>query len=355
MVKSIGFWSRLAAGNAAGALLAVLVFSGATWQTPWRQILTVTATTFGYSFCCSSLGFLAIPRLAPIVWRRLPTPFNWAAIAAALVACAAAGCLIAVLLRIALGLTPPDRALIAWQSSLKTAIYFTLIFGIFFTVTGGLKSRLDQTALALRTKERDEAQAQRLAAEAQLASLESRVDPHFLFNTLNSVSELVHENPAAAERVVGQLASLMRSSLERGAASLVPLEQEIGFVQKYLEIERVRFGERLRYTLAIAGDAARTPVPRLSVQTLVENSVKHAVSARRDGAAIAVRALNDRTRTRIEVEDDGPGFDGGMPAGHGLALLEARLKMQFGGDATVRVETAPGRTCVRLDVPLASA
>ena len=351
MAKSIGFWSRIVAGNAVGALLAVLVFAGATWQTPWQQILGATASTFAYSFCCSSLGFLAIPRIAPVAWRRLPTPFNWVAIIAALVVCAAAGCAIATLLRVVIGITPSGRAFDTWQTSLKTAIYFTLIFGIFFTVTGGLKSRLDQATLALRTKERDEANAHRLAAEAQLASLESRVDPHFLFNTLNSVAELVHENPAAAERVVGQLASLMRSSLERGAAPLVPLEQELDFVRNYLEIEVVRFGDRLQYELTIGDDAAQTPVPRLSVQTLVENSVKYAVSTRRDGASIAIRALSDSARTRIEVEDDGPGFDGQMPAGHGLALLEARLKMHFGADATVRIVTAPGRTCVLLDVP----
>ena len=128
----------------------------------------------------------------------------------------------------------------------RRAIYFTLIFGIFFTVRAACESRLNEATLALRTKERDEANAHRLTAEAQLASLESRVDPHFLFNTLNSVSELVHENPAAAERVVGQLASLMRSSLDRGAAALVPLEQELGFVRNYLDIERVRFGDRLQ-------------------------------------------------------------------------------------------------------------
>jgi len=354
MTKSIGFWSRLAAGNAVGALLAVLVFAGANWQTPWQQILGATASTFTYSFCCSSLGFLTIPRIAPVAWRRLPTPFNWVAIIAALVVCAAAGCAIATLLRVVIGITPSGRAFDTWQTSLKTAIYFTLIFGIFFTVTGGLKSRLDQATLALRTRERDEANAHRLAAEAQLASLESRVDPHFLFNTLNSVSELVHENPAAAERVVGQLASLMRSSLERGAAPLVPLEQELGFVRNYLEIEGVRFGDRLQYELTIGDDAAQTPVPRLSVQTLVENSVKYAVSTRRDGASIAVRVLSDSARTRIEVEDDGPGFDGQMPEGHGLALLEARLKMHFGADATVRIVTAPGRTCVLLDVPRTS-
>jgi sensor histidine kinase YesM len=355
MRKSIRFWGRVAAGNAAGSLLAVLVFTDATWQTSWRQILGATASTFIYSLSCSSLGFITIPRLAPFAWRRLPTPLNWAAVVAALVACATTGTFIAVLLKTMFGFQPVDRLFEIWTSSLKSAIYFTLIFGIFFTITGVLQARLHDAALALRTKERDEAEAQRLTAEAQLSSLESRVDPHFLFNTLNSVSELVHENPAAAERVVGQLASLMRSSLDRGGSALVSLEQELGFVQNYLEIERVRFGDRLRYELSIGEDAARTLVPRLSLQTLVENSVKFAVSPRREGASITVRAATELGRTRIEVEDNGPGFVGvnltNLPGGHGLALLDARLKMQFGAGAAMGIDSVPARTCIWFDVP----
>src|SRR6185436_527530 len=124
MMKSIGFWARVAAGNAAGSLLAVLVFTSATWQTPWRQILGATASTFVYSLSCSSLGFLTIPRVAPFVSRRLPAPLSWAAIVAVLVACATAGTFFVVLLRTALGFTPADRLLEVWGSALKSAIYF---------------------------------------------------------------------------------------------------------------------------------------------------------------------------------------------------------------------------------------
>ena len=352
MLKSIGFWSRVAAANAAGSLLAVLVFTSATWQTPWREILDATGSTFVYAFCCSSLGFLTLPRVAPVFSHRLAAPLRWAAIATVLVACASAGSFIAVLLKIALGFMPPDRLLAVWVSSLKTSIYFTLIFGIFFTVTGGLRARLNEAALALRTKERDEADAQRLTAEAHLSSLESRVDPHFLFNTLNSVSELVHENPSAAERVVGQLASLMRSSLDRNGSALVPLEQELGFVQNYLDIERVRFGDRLRYTIDASTSLRSTLVPRLSLQTLVENSVKYAVSSRREGASVFVHAATVDGHVRLDVADDGPGFDPSLaPPGHGLELLRARLALHFGGRATLSVASVPSGTVVSIDLP----
>jgi two-component system LytT family sensor kinase len=253
------------------------------------------------------------------------------------------------------GFVPAGRFVSMWSSSLKISIYFTLIFGIFFTITRGLQARLHNTALALRTKERDEAEAQRLAVEAQLASLESRVDPHFFFNTLNSIAALVRDDPASAERVVEKLAAVMRSSLDLGASPLVPLEQELDFVRNYLDIERVRFGDRLRYELSIGEDAGRALVPRLSLQTLVENSVKFAVSPRREGASITVRAATGLGRTRIEVEDNGPGFDGvnltNLPRGHGLALLDARLKMQFGSGAAMGIDSVPARTCIWFDVP----
>src|SRR5207253_6046918 len=116
-------------------------------------------------------------------------------------------------------------------------------FGVFATVMETLRTQLDETTLALRTKERDEADARRLATEAQLASLESRVNPHFLFNTLNSIAALVHDDPAAAERVTGELASLMRSSLESGSTPLVSVDEELRVVRAYLDIERIRFGD----------------------------------------------------------------------------------------------------------------
>ena len=116
------------------------------------------------------------------------------------------------------------------------------------------------------------------------------MQPHFLFNTLNSIAALIPRDPEGAERMTGQLASLMRSSLDSTASSLVPLEQELKIVRDYLDIERVRFGERLRFQIDADGVPGSVMVPRLSLQTLVENSVKYAVSPRREGATVTIRA-----------------------------------------------------------------
>jgi LytS/YehU family sensor histidine kinase len=236
--------------------------------------------------------------------------------------------------------------------TLKVSVIITLVFGIFGTLIELLQHRLNDATVALRTKERDEADARRLAAEAQLASIESRVQPHFLFNTLNSIAALVHDDPAGAERMTGQLASLLRSALDNTAMPLVTLDQELRIVRAYLDIERVRFGDRLRYEMQLGDGTASAAVPRMALQTLVENSVKYAVSLRREGGSICVTAVATDGRVRVTVEDDGPGFDAAnRPEGHGLALLDARLAMLFGDQASMRVESRPGRTAVTLDVP----
>jgi LytS/YehU family sensor histidine kinase len=149
-----------------------------------------------------------------------------------------------------------------------------------------------------------------------------------------------------------QLASLMRSALDTSATSLVPIDDELRVVRAYLDIERVRFGDRLRYHVQLGDGATRSSVPRMALQTLVENSVKYAVSPRRDGASITVRARASDGRLVVAVEDDGPGFDqSDRPAGHGLELLASRLKMLFGDNATLSIDSRPGHTAVTLELP----
>src|SRR5262249_45070177 len=132
---------------------------------------------------------------------------------------------------------------------------------------------------------------------------------------------------------------------------LVPLAEELRTVRNYLQIERVRFGDRLRYDVIADEASADAQVPRFAVQTLVENSVKYAVSPRREGASIAGRASADDGHVRVVVEDDGPGFDAdATPAGHGLALVRERLARTIGESATLRIETRPGRTCVAIEL-----
>jgi sensor histidine kinase YesM len=335
----------------AAAVTVVALFSGATWQTPWRQLVEPFTIAMVFTASIVPLAAFTMPRLMPFVSCRFTFPVNWAVLIVAMIAIGLTGSSLAIVMLRAVGYIRPGHVTEWFLESLKQSIIMTLIFGITISAIEAMRARLDDATMALRTKERDEAEARRLIAEAQLASLESRVQPHFLFNTLNSIAALVHDNPSGAERMTTQLASLLRSSLDQ-ESPLVSLADELQVVRSYLEIERVRFGERLRYTIDAdaAVDGAR--VPRLAVQTLVENSIKFAVSPRREGGTITVRALGAGSRVEIQVHDDGPGFDAtSLPGGHGLDLLRSRLSMLFGDDASLAIDRRPGRTTIVVSVP----
>ncbi len=191
----------------------------------------------------------------------------------------------------------------------------------------------------------------RAAAEVRWSSLESRVRPHFLFNTLSSIRELVYRDVEQAGTMIQRFADLLRSSLESERCSVVPLRDEVRIVTGYLEIERMRLGARLRWSLEIEPASLECPVPALSVLTLVENSLKHAIAPRREGGSVAVKAgLHDGVLV-IEAADDGPGFGGGaIVAGHGLDLLARRLETWGGGELLIR-NGGPGAT-VTLKLPV---
>jgi sensor histidine kinase YesM len=352
-ISALRYWTRMTVGNVSAAIVVTIAFSGVTWHTPWRQACEAFAVALLFSFCIGPPVATIMPRLGPRLWCRFKYPLNWAAMIAVMVVIAAGGSLLAITILTAISYLQGGKVFAYWfAGSLKISIIITLTFGILITAYEVMRAQLDATTLALRTKERDEAEACRLAAEAQLASIESRVQPHFLFNTLNSIAALVHDDPAGAERMTGQLASLLRSALDGTAMPLVPLDQELRVVRAYLDIERVRFGDRLRYDVDLGEGTASAIVPRMALQTLVENSVKYAVSPRREGGSICVRALASDGRVRVTVEDDGPGFDPAhRPDGHGLALLGARLTMLFGDRASMQVDSRAGHTGVTLDVP----
>jgi two-component system sensor histidine kinase AlgZ len=350
------YWARIGAVAVAASIAVMLGFSGVTWRTPWRAVAEAFAVALLFSSIIAPLLAIVMPRVAHAVRCRYVFPFDWLVLVATMIGLATAGSFLAILILAASGYLKGAGIVATWMAgSLKISILITLMFGIFTTVLESMRSRLNEATVALRTKERDEAEARRLTAEAQLASIESRVQPHFLFNTLNSIAALVHDDPAGAERMTAQLASLLRSALDSAATPLVPLDEELRVVRAYLDIEHVRFGDRLRYAVELGDGTRSSLVPRMALQTLVENSVKYAVSPRREGASIVVRAKAGDGRVRLTVEDDGPGFDAATrPAGHGLDLLAGRLAMIFGGRASLGVDSRPGSTTVTIDVPAES-
>lgn len=239
-----------------------------------------------------------------------------------------------------------------FRDAIRMSLLLTIAVGIGGLAWGVLQTRLEESNAKLRAKEEEERRIRELATEARLASLESRVHPHFLFNAINAILSLIREDPLRAEQLLERMAAFLRYSLDQNQRRLVPLEQELRSVRDYLEIEQARFGSRLRYTIDADPAMLVVPVPPLSIQSLVENSVKYVVTPRREGASIAVSVRSGE----ILVEDDGPGFDGSaLPAGHGLELLQSRLHALFGAAGSLAFERSAERMTVRMRVPARAA
>jgi two-component system sensor histidine kinase AlgZ len=265
---------------------------------------------------------------------------------------AALGCLAAQAILMWSGLVVPEHFWRQYLQTLRGVLLLSMMcaFGAF--AYASLRDRLRRAEEQLHEKEVAEERAQKLVAEARLRSLESRLHPHFLFNTLNSISALIAVDPARAEQIVGRLAALLRSSLETTTRSLIPLEQELAMVEDYVDIERARFGDKLRGRVDLPEELRDAQVPPLSVQSLVENAVKHGITPLRGGGEVCVSASADRDRLRIEVSDTGLGFDlTAIGAGHGLDSLVGRLDALFSSRAHLNVLRRDGRCVVVMVLP----
>ena len=272
---------------------------------------------------------------------------------ACVLACmAVVGCLFAGIIFQIAGIVPRGEYWSEFRSSVQFAAIIALIFGLSLALYETLRYRLQTAALELRTQQVEQERAYKLLAEARLSSLESRIHPHFLFNTLNSIASLIPKDPKQAEDIVGRLASLLRFSLNANQSSLVPLSQELKIVRDYLEIESARFGSRLHYEIAIPCSWDEVGVPPLALQSLVENSVKHVAAQRQEGANIQVVGSEESGRIQLDIRDDGPGFSlAAIPAGRGLDNLLTRLQLLFGTDGQIEVFRKDGLTTVRVSFP----
>ena len=250
-------------------------------------------------------------------------------------------------------LVPPGRFWTELRGSYPFALMVTMAVGLGMMTYETARHKLQSALLELRTQQAEQERAYKLLAEARLSSLESRIHPHFLFNTLNSIAALIPIDPRRAEDTVGKLASLLRFSLHGHGSGLVALEQEIRVVRDYLEIEKTRFGSRLRYEIDMPSALADIKTPPLALQCLVENAVKHVIAQRPEGGTIRVTAAQRDDKVHLSVLDDGPGFSlGAITPEHGLGNLIGRLELLFGDRAQLSVSRRDGMTAVSLQHPI---
>src|SRR5580704_3420506 len=196
--------------------------------------------------------------------------------------------------------------------------------------------------------------------EARLAALTSQINPHFLFNTLNSVSSLIRTNPEQARNVVYKLSSILRRLL-RKTDNLAPLREELSFIDNYMAIEMVRFGDKLRFVKEIDPETTDFLVPSMLLQPLVENSIRHGLATKVDGGTICIRSRLADRMLQIFVQDDGVGIQESRLAGifeHGIGVsnVNERLKVLFGNEYRMWVDSKPGEgTCTGIEIPESQA
>jgi signal transduction histidine kinase len=228
-----------------------------------------------------------------------------------------------------------------------TVVYGGMVIFAARTVNSSARTLFDyatrQAALA--------ADARGDAAAAQLAALQARMNPHFLFNALNTVAALVRSDPPAAERVVESLSGVLRKTLQRAAGKLSSVEEEVEYVHEYLALEQHRWGSRLRVTWDVDPAARTIEIPPLVLQPLVENAVKYAIGARVEGGTIHISVRRGASLI-VRVDDDGEGFPVGWREGTGLGNLRERLRTLYGADASLDVSTDSTGAHVTVTMPL---
>ena len=324
----------------AGALLAALL-TGEGGLTMWGAALFGFPLAAAYAFVCLSAWYVA--RATPLASSGM-TRLIATALGTSIVSSAA-------WLAVAR----------AWAGLLRRWSGFTVSFQEIATLVFGVGVLLYLLSIAVayvvaafehaREAERRELKAQVFSREAELRTLRAQIDPHFLFNSLHSISALTAVNPAAARRMTILLGDFLRESLSLGALDRIPLVKELALVEKYLEVERVRLGDRLQITVS-PGEGGDCVVPPLLLQPLVENAVKHGVSHVLDGGTVTVAVTCTPSRLTITVEnpadDDRPRKPG---TGLGLNNVRDRLRTLYGPEASIRWEEQNGRWRVDVSLP----
>lgn len=208
----------------------------------------------------------------------------------------------------------------------------------------------------LREKEVRAAEAEGRLARARLDALRAQLHPHFLFNTMHAISALVRDAPQAAEDMLAELAELLRFTVDGTEGDEVPLATELDFIERYLAIQRARFGDRLEVVVDVEPEARRLSVPSLVLQPFVENAIEHGVGRTRGGGRITISGRREGGRLHLSIRNDGPDVE---PAtlrrdawGTGLSNTRERLEVHYGSDHEMRVErNADGGVTATLDLP----
>jgi signal transduction histidine kinase len=234
-------------------------------------------------------------------------------------------------------------SILFWQSVAWNLWMYWVIVGIFY----GLDYYFGARDAQLRA-----ARLEGQLAQAELGVLKSQLQPHFLFNTLNLVSSLIHTDVASADDMIGDLGALLRLSLESQSTQEVPLAEEMKALELYLNIQRLRFQDTLTVEIEIDPGTLDARVPHLILQPLVENAFRHGIAKRVGAGLLRIESRNGDGMLKLRVSDNGPGAAELESDGIGLSNTRARLEILYGKNATVNLRNSPSGFSVELQFPL---
>lgn len=246
----------------------------------------------------------------------------------------------------------------AWKDSAELFAEGRALIFVFAFLVFSLAVAVHYLFLAAAASRRAEGRAfelRILAQEAELKALKAQLDPHFLFNSLNAISGFVVADPEKARGMCVRLGDFLRRSLKTGDRQTISLAEELALVGSYLDVERVRFGDRLEVERAIDEEAAGCRVLPLILQPLVENAVRHGIAQLLDGGTVSLAARVERGRLAVAVENPYDGEVAPQPEGIGLSNVRRRLAVAYGGEGSLRVEENGERFRVELRVPAREA
>ncbi|MGH9387446.1 MAG: sensor histidine kinase [Vicinamibacterales bacterium] len=245
-----------------------------------------------------------------------------------------------------------ERAIFAWLTGIWTYWLISTVALQFF-VYSAIVVAAHGVEYYRRSREREQLEAR--LADTRLQLLNVQLQPHFLFNTLNTIAEIVHEDADKADHMITSLSDLLRRALELGATQEISLDRELDLLSRYLDIQRMRFGDRLHVTWRVSDEARQAKVPVLLLQPLVENAIQHGLSASANAGQIDIEARRAGNRLEISVTDDGVGIKEGPLAGRqplGLANARERLAALYGSDQRLDLANAPdGGARISLEIP----
>jgi LytS/YehU family sensor histidine kinase len=340
------FWA--AGSSAAGAVVGLTV--GLFRDKPLDSMLFLMSLLFGN--VVGLTVFVCSVALYPLL-RNLAPALRWALLGIGLLAGSAAGTAIVLWRFLFFVLADTRQAMAVFALNAVLA----LIVGGLAHAYEGMRWRLADSLREVEEVRLVEAQLQEQAAKAELAALQARINPHFFFNTLNTISALLAEDPAKADDVLQTLADLFRYTFKAAHAGAVPLAEELEFVENYLAVEKARFGDRLKVRWTIDDMARDVRVPGLILQPLVENAVGHGLAPVPSGGTVSIGARMDGGRLIVDVEDDGAGLRDTASSlireDHGLGNVRRRVASATGGLGVFELRpAASGRgTIAHIELP----